>query len=84
MSLKLVFILTNSVIPDEMPRRAAFHLVFHCLPKYLLTGIQNEKGEITRYLQGSIRALVRCVMNSKLRTWRSIVLNQCSFAKQCY
>ena len=27
-----------------MPVYAAFHLDLHCLPKYLLTGIQNEKG----------------------------------------
>ena len=36
MSLKIVFILANSVGPDEMPYLAAFHLVLHCLhvPKY--------------------------------------------------
>ena len=44
MSLKIGLILANSVIPDEMPRCTAFYLFFHCLPNYLLTGIQNEKG----------------------------------------
>ena len=40
MSLKLA----NSADPDEMLPYAAFHLGFHCLPKYLSTGIQIEKG----------------------------------------
>ena len=29
------FILENCADPDEMPHYAAFHLCFHCLPKYL-------------------------------------------------
>ena len=44
LSLKIGFILANSADPDEMPPYAAFHLGFHCLPKYLFTGIQNETG----------------------------------------
>ena len=36
---------TNSADPDEMPPYAAFHLGLHCLPKYLFTGIQTEKGK---------------------------------------
>ena len=43
-SLKIVFIQANSADPDEMPPYAAFHLGLHCLPKYLFTGMQNEKG----------------------------------------
>ena len=44
MSLKIVFILANSVDPDEMPRYVAFHLGLHWLPKNLFTtSIQNEK-----------------------------------------
>ena len=43
-SLKIVFVLANSAYPDEMLLYASFHLGFHCLPKYLLTGNQNEKG----------------------------------------
>ena len=35
LSLKIVFILANSVDPDEMPHTVAFHLGLHCLPKYL-------------------------------------------------
>ena len=34
-TLKIVFILANSADPIEMPPYAAFHLGFHCLPKYL-------------------------------------------------
>ena len=43
-SLKIVFILANSVDPDEMLPYGAFHLGLHCCPKYLFTGIQNENG----------------------------------------
>ena len=32
--LKIVFVLANGVDPDEMPHYVAFHLGFHCLPKY--------------------------------------------------
>ena len=45
MSLKIVFILVNSADPDEMPPYVAFHLGLHCLPKYLFTSYQNEKGQ---------------------------------------
>ena len=38
------FILANSVDPDEMLHKVAFHLGLHCLPKYLFSGIQIEKG----------------------------------------
>ena len=40
LSLKIV----NNQYPDEMLHYTAFHLVLHCLPKYLFIGIQNEKG----------------------------------------
>ena len=42
--LKVVFIWANNADPDEMPHNVAFHLDLHRLPKYLFTGIQNEKG----------------------------------------
>ena len=35
MFLKIGFIKANSADPDEMLPYAAFHLEFHCLPKYL-------------------------------------------------
>ena len=38
------YIQENSADPDEMCPYAAFHLGLHCLPKYLFTSIQNEKG----------------------------------------
>ena len=44
MSVKNVFILAHSADPDEMPPYASFHLGLHCLPKYLFTSIQNDKG----------------------------------------
>ena len=31
LSLKIVFVLANSVDPDEMPHSKAFHLGLHCL-----------------------------------------------------
>ena len=31
LSLKIVFVLANSVDPDEMPHSNAFHLGLHCL-----------------------------------------------------
>ena len=37
--LKIVFVLANSVDPDEMLHYLAFHLGFHCLPKYELSCI---------------------------------------------
>ena len=45
-SLKIAFILANSTDSDEMPPYATFHLGLHCLPKYLFTGIQNEKDKL--------------------------------------
>ena len=36
--------LSNRPGPDEMPPFVAFHLGLHCLPKYLFTDVQNEKG----------------------------------------
>ena len=37
LSPKIVFILANSVDPDEMLQNAAFHLGLHCLPSNLFT-----------------------------------------------
>ena len=44
----MVSIFANSADPDEMQHFAAFHLGLHCLPKYLFTGMQNEKGHTNR------------------------------------
>ena len=43
-SLKIDFILANNADPNEMLPYVAFHLGLHCLPKYMFTSIQNEKG----------------------------------------
>ena len=34
----------NSAYPDEISPYVPFHLGLHCLPRYLVTSIQNEKG----------------------------------------
>ena len=41
LSSKTVFILANSVGPDEMLHSAAFHLDLFCLPKYPFRGFQH-------------------------------------------
>ena len=46
MSLKIVFILTNSADSAEFSPYATSHLELHSLPKYIFTCIQNEKGYI--------------------------------------
>ena len=43
-SLKIDFVLANSVEPDEMTHYVAFHLGFHCLPKYTFWGFWSLKG----------------------------------------
>ena len=42
MSLNIDLMLANSAYPNEMSHKAAFHLVVHCLPKYLSTSIQSQ------------------------------------------
>ena len=44
-SLKMDFVLANSVDPDEMLHDAAFHQGLHFLPKYLFRGFQSTKGQ---------------------------------------
>ena len=44
-SLKIVFVLANSVDLDEMPHYAAFHLGLHCLSKYAFRSHYNTKGK---------------------------------------
>ena len=44
LSLKIVFVLRNSVDPDEMLHNAAFHLGFHCLQKYTFRSHQYTKS----------------------------------------
>ena len=46
-SLMIVFTLTNSVNPDEMPHNAAFHLGIHCLSTRLgVSSIQRVKNHV--------------------------------------
>ena len=40
------FILANNADPDEIPHYAVFHPDLHYLPKYLCTGIKNEKKRL--------------------------------------
>ena len=44
LSLKICFIFIYSAYADEMPPCETFHQGLYCLPEYLFTGIQNEKG----------------------------------------
>ena len=37
LSLFIIFVLTNSVDPDEMSYYTAFHLGLHCLQKYVIS-----------------------------------------------
>ena len=46
LSSKVVLILANSADPDEMQHYAAFHLGFHCLPKYPFRVFQYTKIKI--------------------------------------
>ena len=66
-SMKIVFILANSADPDEMPPYAAFHLGLYCLPNYLFTGVQNEKG-ITK-MQQRINQFLPSWMHVFLYCW---------------
>ena len=50
MSLKIVFILSNSTDSDEMAHYVhyvAFHLCLHCFPKYSFRGFQSPKVKCT-------------------------------------
>ena len=40
LSLKITFVLANSVDHDKKPLLVTFHLGLHCLPKYPFTGVQ--------------------------------------------
>ena len=43
MSLKIIFILPNSVDPDVTAHPLAFHLGLHSLPKYPFTGFSTKR-----------------------------------------
>ena len=43
-SQKIDFVLANIINTDEMCHYEAFHLVFHCLPKYMFMGYGSAKG----------------------------------------
>ena len=43
-SMKIVFILANSEDTDRMPLYVAFHLDFHCSPKYNRMERVNQKN----------------------------------------
>ena len=45
-TLNIVFILTNSTYPEQMPPYGIFHLGLNFLPKYLFTGIPNEQKRV--------------------------------------
>ena len=44
LSLKVNFVLTNSVVPGKMPHYAAFHLGLHCLQNYAFVSQEYAKA----------------------------------------
>ena len=44
LSLTIIFVYSKSTDSDEMRHDGAFHLGFHCLPKYPFRGIWSIKG----------------------------------------
>ena len=44
LSLKICFVLANSLNPDEMPHHAEFHLGLHCSSKYTFRSHNCIKG----------------------------------------
>ena len=54
-----MFFIANSADPDEMLHHVAFLLDLHCLPKYLFTSIQNEKGAVLNVLSNIAIILMR-------------------------
>ena len=53
LSLKIVFVIANSVDTDEMPRYVAFHLDVRCLPKNAL-GVTSIERVKTHLLQNQM------------------------------
>ena len=43
--MEIVFILANSIDPDEMPLHAAFHLGLHCLPNCTLRMVESQTDD---------------------------------------
>ena len=72
MSIKIVFILANSADPDKMSPCAAFHLGLLCLPKYLFTCIQNEKG---KSLGQGLQNFSECIHRFRLVTFLWVKFN---------
>ena len=60
-SLKFIFILANSVDPDEMPHDVAFHLGLHCLPKYAFRSHNYTKGYPFKPFDTTFNLIQRCV-----------------------
>ena len=54
-SLKMDFVMANSVDPDEMPHDAAFHQGLHCLPKHLFRYFSSSKGLTAKWDTAAIK-----------------------------
>ena len=51
LSLEIIFVLANSVDPNETPHSASLHLGVHCLSKHLFMGIQYKQLNILIFIQ---------------------------------
>ena len=47
LSMTIDFVLSANADPGEMPHHVAFHVGFHCLPKYLFMGFQTHDIYVT-------------------------------------
>ena len=84
LSLKISFVLANRTEPGGMPHYAAFHLDFHCFPKYpFRKGLISYFGRV-RHFVAKRRCLTSnidfgqnnffaCCFNCKISFWNSLM-----------
>ena len=60
LSLKIIFVLANSLDPDEMPHNAAIHLGLHCLPTCTLRSIPIKGLIFNKYSYLGVFTPVHC------------------------
>ena len=63
-SLKIDFVLTNSVDPDKMLQYAAFRLDLHCLSKYRLAVSGPQRNIILAQLSSGVICGAICLLFS--------------------
>ena len=72
MSIKFVFVTANSADPDEMQCYVAFHLGFHCLPKYLFTRMKRVNNNFFFQSKMVINFLL---LNEMFFLWCSYIIS---------